>query len=319
MDKLSSTGLCGWMRFKHLLLLIHLDKRRNMRAAARQMHLSQPAASKMLRDLETHFGFAIFERQPRAMVPTELGAQLVRHAEILLNDIERMVEDVQRMREGGYGRLLIGAIPAAAPEILPAAIAALKRQRPRLSVSIDEQSSDRLLQALEYKQLDLVIGRLTAVNQHNLFDFEPLLEEPLRVVVAHDHPLAGQQRVELAALRHWPWVLHPPTSPMRQVIEAALADAGIASPDDTIETTSTQTTLQLLLNAPMLAVLPWSVLKRPLSSGQYAVLPLTIGKPLDYYGIITRKREPLSSAAAELVTELRRQVASARPSVPRPA
>lgn len=162
-----------------------------------------------------------------------------------------------------------------------------------------------------------MIGRLTAVNQHNLFDFEPLLEEPLRVVVAHDHPLAGQERVELAALRHWPWVLHPPSSPMRQVIEAALADAGIASPDDTIETTSTQTTLQLLLSAPMLAVLPWSVLKRPLASGQYAVLPLTIGKPLDYYGIITRKHEPLSSAAAELVAELRRQVAFARPRVSR--
>ncbi|MCE9682151.1 LysR substrate-binding domain-containing protein [Halomonas alkalisoli] len=69
-------------------------------------------------------------------------------------------------------------------------IAALKRRRPRLSVSIDEQSSDRLLQALEYQQLDLVIGRLTAVSQRNLFDFEPLLEEPLRVVVGSDHPLA---------------------------------------------------------------------------------------------------------------------------------
>lgn len=308
MEKLSSAGLCNWMRFKHLLLLVHLDRCRNMHTAARHMHLSQPAASKILRDLEDYFGFAIFERQPRAMVPTELGAQLVRHADILLNDAERMVDDIQLRREGGYGRLLIGAIPAAAPEILPAAIAALKQHRPRLSVSIDEQSSDRLLQALEYKQLDLVIGRLTAESQHNQFDFEPLLEEPLRVVVRHNHPLIDEPNVELSALNRWPWILHPPASPMRQVFEAALAELGIASPDDIIETTSTQTTLQLLLSSPMLAVLPSSVLKRPLASGQYAVLPLTIGKPLDYYGIITRKHEPLPTATAELVGELRQQV-----------
>nr|WP_163502282.1 LysR family transcriptional regulator [Halomonas socia] len=308
MEKLSSAGLCNWMRFKHLLLLVHLDRCRNMHTAARHMHLSQPAASKILRDLEDYFGFAIFERQPRAMVPTELGAQLVRHADILLNDAERMVDDIQLRREGGYGRLLIGAIPAAAPEILPAAIAALKQHRPRLSVSIDEQSSDRLLQALEYKQLDLVIGRLTAESQHNQFDFEPLLEEPLRVVVRHNHPLIDEPNVELSALNRWPWILHPPASPMRQVFEAALAELGIASPDDIIETTSTQTTLQLLLSSPMLAVLPSSVLKWPLASGQYAVLPLTIGKPLDYYGIITRKHEPLPTATAELVGELRQQV-----------
>ncbi|WP_240566977.1 LysR family transcriptional regulator [Halomonas flagellata] len=313
MDKLSSASLCGWLRFKHLVLLVHLDKSRNMHTAARQMHLSQPAASKMLRDLEAYFGFQIFERQPRAMVPTELGTQVVRHATILLNDTDRLVEDIQFMHEGGYGRLIIGAIPAAAPEILPAAIAALKRRRPRLAISIDEQSSDRLLQALEYKQLDLVIGRLTHVSQHNLFDFEPLLEEPLRVVARRDHPLAGATEVGLAELSRWPWILHPLSSPMRRVFEEALAEAGIASPADTIETTSTQTTLQLLLSSDMLAVLPRSVLKRPLASGQYVTLPLIIGKPLDYYGIITRKHQPLSAATAELVSELRQQVRMAAP------
>ncbi|MDR5906487.1 LysR family transcriptional regulator [Franzmannia qiaohouensis] len=312
MEKLSSAGLCGWMRFKHLLLLVHLDQCRNMHAASRHMHLSQPAASKMLRDLERYFGFAIFERHPRAMVPTELGMQLVRHAEILLNDAERMVKDIQMRREGGYGRLLIGAIPAAAPEILPAAIAALKRRRPRLSISLDEQSSDRLLQALEYKQLDLVVGRLTAESQHNLFDFEPLLEEPLRVVVGREHPLAETRTIDLASLCRWPWILHPPASPMRQVFERALAELGIASPDDIIETTSTQMILQLLLSSSMLAVLPQSVLKRPLASGQYVVLPLTIGKPLNHYGIITRKHEPLPPATAELVEELRRRAVSAK-------
>ncbi|WP_245791965.1 LysR family transcriptional regulator [Modicisalibacter ilicicola] len=287
-------------------MLTTLADSRNMHVAARQMHLSQPAASKMLKDLEGFFGFEIFMRQPRAMVLTELGAHVVRHARILLNDAGRLVEEIDALRQGGYGQLIIGAIPAAAPEILPAALAELKHRRPRLAISFQEQSSDRLLIDLEYKRLDLVIGRLTSSDQHNLFDFEPLREEPLRIVVRSGHPLLDSEP-SLEELSHWPWVLHPSTSPMRGVFETALAEAGIASPTSVVETTSTQTALQLLKISDMLAVLPRSVLRSPLAAGQYQTLPLVVGEPLDYYGIITRKGEPISSAASELVTALRSQ------------
>lgn len=296
--------LNSWLRLKHLVLLTTLADSRNMHVAARQMNLSQPAASKMLKDLEGFFGFEIFVRQPRAMVLTELGAHVVRHARILLNDAERLVDEIGALRQGGYGQLMIGAIPAAAPEVLPSAIAELKRRRPRLAINFQEQSSDRLLVELEYKRLDLVIGRLTSSSQHNLFDFEPLREEPLRVVVRSGHPLIGHEP-GLDEVSRWPWVLHPATSPMRGVFETALAEAGITSPTSIIETTSTQTALQLLKISDMLAVLPRSVLRSPIAAGQYQTLPLIIGKPLDYYGIITRKGEELSSAAAELVTALR--------------
>ncbi|MCG7599919.1 LysR substrate-binding domain-containing protein [Halomonas sp. McH1-25] len=308
MDKLSTLHLCGWLRFKHLILLTYLAESRNMHVAARAMHLSQPAASKMLKDLEDYFGFALFERLPRAMHPTELGEQVIRHARILLNDAERLVDDINDLREGGYGHLLIGAIAAAAPEILPAAIACLKRRRPRLSVSLQEQTSDRLLLDLEHKRLDLVIGRLTHVSQHNLFDFEPLLDEPLRVVVRRDHPLAVQNKVPgLAELSRWPWVLHPLSSPMRGVFEAALAEEGVPTPTNIVETTSIQATLQLLQTSDSLAVLPRSVLRRPLEGGQYVTLNRVIGKPLDYYGIVSRRGEMLPPAAQELIGYLREE------------
>ena len=118
--KLSHAHLCGWLRFKHLTLLTTLAESRNMHATARVMHLSQPAASKMLRDLEVYFGFALFERLPRAMQPTELGEQVIRYAWILLNDMERLVDDINALREGGYGQLLIGAIAAAPPSMVAA-------------------------------------------------------------------------------------------------------------------------------------------------------------------------------------------------------
>lgn len=91
---------------------------------------------------------------------------------------------------------------------------------------------------------------------------------------------------------------------MRGLFEAALAEAGVASPRNVIETTSTQASLQLVASSDTLSVLPSSVVKTAFSQGRFAVLPLTIGEPLGYYGILTRKNEPWPQALKELVQEL---------------
>lgn len=79
---LTHSSFCNWIRYKHLVLIDTLARTRNMHATATRMNLSQPALSKMLRDLEEQFGFALFERLPRSMPPTELGEYVVRYARV---------------------------------------------------------------------------------------------------------------------------------------------------------------------------------------------------------------------------------------------
>lgn len=100
---ISHPAFCNWLRFKHLVLIDTLARTRNMHTTAQQMNLSQPALSKMLRDLEEQFGFALFERLPRSMPPTELGEYVVRYAQVSLNDSQRFVDQVNRLRQGGHG------------------------------------------------------------------------------------------------------------------------------------------------------------------------------------------------------------------------
>ncbi|MCP1364918.1 LysR substrate-binding domain-containing protein, partial [Halomonas sp. BBD48] len=97
------------------------------------------------------------------------------------------------------------------------------------------------------------------------------------------------------------------SSPMRGVFEAALAEEGVPTPTNIVETTSIQATLQLLQTSDSLAVLPRSVLRRPLEGGQYVTLNRVIGKPLDYYGIVSRRGEMLPPAAQELIGYLREE------------
>ncbi|MDH4573743.1 LysR family transcriptional regulator [Salinicola acroporae] len=90
----------GWLRIKHLVLLVTLDESRNLHATSRHMNMSQPAASKMLKDIETFFGMTLFYRQPRHMEITDAGRLLVRYARSILNDTDRLIDDLVSLREG---------------------------------------------------------------------------------------------------------------------------------------------------------------------------------------------------------------------------
>ncbi|KGS11645.1 LysR family transcriptional regulator, partial [Pseudomonas coronafaciens] len=72
MSDLSFSSFCNWLKYRHLILIDTLGRTQNMHLAAQQMNLSQPALSKMLKEIESLLGFAIFERLPRSMVPTSL-------------------------------------------------------------------------------------------------------------------------------------------------------------------------------------------------------------------------------------------------------
>ncbi|WP_264297450.1 LysR substrate-binding domain-containing protein [Salinicola avicenniae] len=293
----------SWLRIKHLVLLVMLDESRNLHSTSRHMNMSQPAASKMLKDIETFFGMTLFRRLPRRMETTDAGRLLVRYARSILNDTDRLIDDLVSLREGGYGKLAIGAVPGAAPLLLPWAITAIKAQRPHLAVSLVENSSDRLLADLEYKQLDVVIGRFTDPAQRHLFHFLPLQAEPVSVVVRVGHPLCDAVP-GLGEVIRWPWVLHPMRSPMRGLFEVALAEAGVPSPRNVVETTSTQTTLQMVSASDAIALLPTSVLKTAVSAGKFTALPLTIGEPLGYYGVLTRKHEESSEQVQAFIERL---------------
>ena len=299
--QISHASFCNWIRYKHLVLIDTLARTRNMHATATRMNLSQPALSKMLRDLEEQFGFALFERLPRSMPPTELGEYVVRYAQGALAESQQFVDQVNRLRNGGHGFIRVGGIFAATALVLPQAIAAIKARSPLLSIEVVEHSSDHLLTMLEQNKLDIMIGRFTEERFSQLFDFQPLEPEPFSLVVNSEHPLNQLESPPLSALGDWPWVLYPVGTPIRNRLEQAFRVAGIATPVDSVETISMPMFLQLLQSAPMIAMLPRSMVAAQLASGQFRELRSTLHVPALEYGVVTRKDEPLSASARAFV------------------
>jgi DNA-binding transcriptional LysR family regulator len=301
----SALALARRLRFKQLALIVALDDHRNLHRAADTIHLTQPSATKLLRDVEAIFGFELFERLPRGMQPTALGAEVVGFARRFLIELERFSADLQYKRDGGFGKLVVGAIMGAAPDIVALAVIDMKKRRPLLAVKLLGETSDQVITLLEQCKIDLAIGRFSRLRQHDEIGYEDLGNEVLCAVARKDHPLSARAQLDLVSLTDAAWILQPLTSPARQIIEQEFGQAGAKSPADIVECSSIFATLQLVQKSDAITILPESVVRDHLTAGFLVRLPLGVGKHLPGFGILTRRGEPLSQVALEFIECLR--------------
>ena len=302
---LALATVCARLRFRQLQLLDILGRTRNLRITAEQMHMTQPAATKILGDIEAMLGARLFDRLPREMRPTDLGQFALRYASTSLSDLSRFVSDFATLRDGGHGRLTVGAISASAAQLLIAAIREVRQQRPLMMIRIVEQSSDQLAVWLEEKKIDIMLGRLTEARHRALFDFEALSGEAVWIVAGVTHPLLARPGLGLAELAEWPWILYPPATAIRQLFEEMFADARVQAPGGMVETPSIFSTLELLQATDMLSLQPRVAVEKYVDKGMLGRVPVQVGRSMASYGIVTRKDDEQSQPAREFIDVLR--------------
>ncbi|MCZ0963377.1 LysR family transcriptional regulator [Paracoccus benzoatiresistens] len=300
-------ALLGRLRLRQLLLVVAIGELSSLRKAADRVGISQPAATKMLAELEAALGVPLFERGRRGMVATAYGTALIRHAHLVISDVGAMRDEIAGLASGTAGRLAIGMITAAAAGPLSIAVAQLKRRRPRLDVTITVETSDILIPMLEQGRLDVVIGRRVPSDQAADLEFTEIGPERLSVVTGAANPLRDRSDLTLPALGSEAWILQPRTSPLRQMVEAAFRDAGMETPANVIETASILTATTLLQHSDMVAVVPHSVALHYVSSGMMAILPVGLSRELDPYGVLTRKARARMPVLAELMALIPRE------------
>lgn len=292
--------LCSRLRYRHLYLLAALERSHNVHVAAQELNVTQPAASKILKDIEDMLGVELFERLPRDMKPTEIGQFVLQFAHESLNVAGKFTEELDHMKRGGYGLVQVGVTYGGA-HLLSPCIVRMKARHPRVSIRVLERTSDLLLEQLKEKTLDIVIGRFTGEDQHNWFDFLDIGATRMCVVVNPHHALLREKHLTLTQLMEWPWIVQPLTTPTRQLFEGTLADHRLSCPVNLVETTSIFMTLQLLQASDMLAVLPSSAVDAFVEQNLLAKLPLEFTRQIEDYGVLTRRGDQPSLMTAEFI------------------
>jgi DNA-binding transcriptional LysR family regulator len=298
------------LKSRQLLLLLALHETRSLRRAASALSMTQPTATKLLQDLERNLGVQLFDRGRRGMQPTHYGEVMIRHARLVLADLDRTKLELEALSSGATGRIKIGAVISAIPFLLARAVARLKRQHPGLFVSIDVGTSDALVPALAKGELDVLLARPLVLADRPEFNYEELIGEPLHIVSRVGHPIALSDSVTLQDLAAWPWTLLPAGSPMRKVLQPVFAEIGPGQPCDVVETSSMMTMIALLQESDMLAVMPDDVTEFNVKHGLLRRVPIDLPPIMGAYGIVTRRDRPESPGTVAFLRHLKESMSS---------
>lgn len=298
------TTMASRLRMRQLRLLISLDELGSIHKAAQALSITQPGATKALNEIESTLGAVLFERTSKGLEANDLGRCVVRYARLISTDLAHLREEMIGILQGHGGRLSVGSIMGAVP-MLVEGLARLRESQPDLSVSIVEDTSDRLLSLLDQGRLDVVICRTSVSPRPAAYVSRARHQEQLVVVANVQHPLAGHARLGLEDLAASRWVVFPVNMPMRLTLEREFREAGLSFPLYPIETSSTFTTLTLLLqDRGLVAVMPWDSAKIALEHGMLVQLPLVLNSRSEPYEVVTRKDVELPVPAQLLIEAL---------------
>jgi DNA-binding transcriptional LysR family regulator len=297
------------LRLRQLRLMLALEELGSLRRAADEIGMTQPAATKMLHEAEGLLGVELFERLPRGMRATPFGETVIYYARMVFAELSGMREELAALESGNLGRVTVGAIPALASGLLTRTIATLKKSHPRLSMSIQVDTSDVLVQALQQDQLDVVLGRIPTGARADDLLFDSLGEEELCVIAGAQNPVASAASLTWTELQGMTWVLQQHPSPMRAIVNQAFHNARVDIPSSIVETTSIMTLLSLLQQTDMIGVTPRSVIEDYPGRHLLAELPIVFEPRLPPFGLITRRHRIKSSAMQAFISAVKTEQA----------
>jgi DNA-binding transcriptional LysR family regulator len=297
------------LKTRQIVLLLQLYDQRSVLRAAQLAGMTQPAASKMLGELEESLGVKLFERHARGVQPTWYGEILVRHARSAMVEMDRAHEEIMALKSGLSGQASIGTVMNPGTHLIPSVIATIKESHPHILISVEMDISRPLVAKLLEGHLDFVVGRILDSEGAGSLNFEPLSDEPHSIIAGAAHPFAGKKGLALKDLHELGWILQGSGSVLRSRFNAMLHEQGLGHPKNVVETFALPVTLALLQITNMIAVLPDQAVLPYCTAGLVTILPVELGVKMDAFGIITR-RDHLLSPGAEVVLKALRETAA---------
>lgn len=291
--------------FRRLKALIAVSETHSVARAARALHISQPAVTKSIRELERDAGSTLFDRTAGGMVPTAAGAAFIRHAKLAFAELSLADAEIAALNGNGNGRVTVGALPFARTRLVPLAVTRLTSRHPDLQVTIADGEFSSMIEPLRSGDIDFIVGALRADGLVRDLTQETLFRDPLAVVTRKGHPWASQSRLTRAHLQDAAWVLPPTGAPMRQLFEDYLRRNKLPLPSRIIETPSLVSMRAILMESDRLGVISRHRVFYELQAGQLTALPLNLRKTARPIGLILRANKALSPAAGLLLKAVR--------------
>ena len=285
----------------------------NLRRAALQLHVTQPALTQSLHALERTLGERLFDRGTRGVTLTDYGRALLPRARLILNERERIANDLTSIRDGKAARLTVGVGPYFTRHLFPTAAARTLAKFAGAQLDIVDAHSNELATMLLEGSIDIAFcvhnPRIDTLPE---LQFEDIYTEKYSVMARAGHPLSRRSRGGDAELNNYDWIV-PDVQITAGFLQRLFEQRGLPPPRWSVSTLSLSAMVGMLANSDLLALLPQDFAQPDISAGRIVRLPGISLEVQGRAGLLTRRDAALGAASAELLRQLRRVCAEARP------
>lgn len=203
--------------------------------AAEILRISQPAASKLIQDLEADTGLQLFERESGRLVPTGRGMRLYEEVERIFGGVRQMARAVESIRREEHGHLVVGTLPALSGRYMGRVLAGFRARHPDVFVSVESRSSQYLAEAVLLRRIDIALVISGLEHTSLLVD---VLKSPSAVVVMPiGHRLSEKAIITPHDLADEAFVGFGPSGISRRKVDAAFEEYGLR-PNIVVEATT---------------------------------------------------------------------------------
>lgn len=264
------------LTLRQLQIFVTVARHASFVRTAEELHLTQPAVSMQIKQLESVVGFPLFERIGRQLTLTEPGDRLLHHASRIIGEVKDAEDGLQSLKNIEYGSITIGII-STAKYFAPKLLAKYAQRYPGVDIRLSEGNRETLLRLLQDNAIDLALmGRppreLDTVS-------EPIAPHPYVIVASTGHLLRDARRFDLQELRHETFLLREPGSGTRAVSEQMFKNH-LFTPGKVATLGSNETIKQTVMAGMGVSLLSLHTLSLELRTREIALLDVT-GTPIE--------------------------------------
>jgi DNA-binding transcriptional LysR family regulator len=281
----------------------------SMRAAARSLHLGQPALSARIAALEDELGARVFERTKRGVRLTLAGKALRPHAERALEAIEAGRSAVSQVEQGDEGELIIAAASAINASVMPELVARFRRYHPGVHLYVHTGSTERIIELVAFGSAQLGLIRESSPSRDPRVRVTPLYEEQMLLTARPEHPFVAEGPIPMARLADATLVFYDRASDDYELTQSLLREAGV-SPYGVIEVDSVDTARRLVARGLGVALLPSTAAMPEFEAGRLAPVGLADAPVITRRVVALERAEPSTWAPMTTMRSLLADVAS---------
>ncbi|KQT13297.1 LysR family transcriptional regulator [Ramlibacter sp. Leaf400] len=295
------------IRLRDLETLATVVQAGSMRKAAQLMHLSQPAISRSIRDLEQAVGCELLQRSRGGIEPTLFGEALVRRGRGVFDELQGALRELAHLADPGAGEVHLACMETLHAGLVGACVESLLAQHPRIRVVLESgQAPDLIGLFLMQRLVDFTVARPSELPLPPGVEGETLFHDVPRVLVGRASPHVRRRKVRLADLAEDHWVLGRTELMAASPVARAFAEAGLAMPARVTASGSLHTRYRLLDTGRCVTVVPHSLLPFANPGDRFRVLPIEMPAWEFPTMVLKLQHRVLSPAAHLFIDELRR-------------